>query len=189
MMPVLITERLTLRPWRPDDLPDLARLNGDREVMAYFPAPLSVEESAWMLDQLMEKTAGDGFGFAAVERRDTGEFLGFAGLNRPRYKAPLPFEPCVEIGWRLVRGAWGQGIASEAARTWLRFGFETLRLAEIVSFTAVVNERSRAVMERIGMTRDAEGDFDHPALAEGHRLRRHVLYRLQRDDFTRRSAP
>jgi RimJ/RimL family protein N-acetyltransferase len=99
----------------------------------------------------------------------------------PRFQAH--FTPAVEVGWRLATFAWGRGYATEAAREALRFGFEDAGLAEIVSFTAPVNERSRAVMRRIGMTHDPAGDFDHPALPPGHRLRRHVLYRLSRPDW------
>ena len=104
--------------------------------------------------------------------------VGFTGLAVPRH--PLPFQPCVEVGWRLARGAWGHGFATEAAREALRVGFDELGLAEVVSFTTVTNMRSRAVMERLGMVRDPAEDFDHPALAEGEPLRRHVLYRSVR---------
>ena len=105
--------------------------------------------------------------------------LGFVGLAVPRFDPPFPAtDPCVEIGWRLRRDAWGHGYASEAARESLRHGFETLALEEVVSFTAVANEPSRAVMRRIGLRHDPAGDFDHPLLEPGHPLRRHVLYRL-----------
>lgn len=91
---------------------------------------------------------------------------------------PAPFTPAVEIGWRLARSAWGKGYATEAARRALRFAFEDRGLDEVVSFTSAGNLRSQAVMERIGMTRDPAGDFDHPLVADGHPLKRHVLYRV-----------
>lgn len=113
-----------------------------------------------------------------MERRADGEFLGFVGLAAPSFAAP--FTPCVEVGWRLAPEAWGHGYATEGAREAVRFGFERLGLAQIVSFTVPANVRSRAVMERLGMTHDPADDFDHPNLPVGHPLRSHVLYRLAR---------
>jgi len=117
----------------------------------------------------------NGFGLWALEVRATGEFVGFTGLDVPEFEAH--FMPAVEIGWRLARSAWGQGYATEAARTALSFGFEEVGLVEIVSFTTPANRRSRAVMERLGMSHDPADDFDHPRLPPGHPQRRHVLYR------------
>jgi RimJ/RimL family protein N-acetyltransferase len=106
------------------------------------------------------------------------DFIGFVGLSVPTFEAH--FTPCVEIGWRLAQEHWGQGYATEAARAAIDFGFQKFELSEIVSFTVPDNLRSRAVMERIGMTRSPADDFDHPALPENHPLRRHVLYRKSR---------
>ena len=172
------TQRLLLRQWRESDLEPFARLNADPEVMRYFPAPLSREQSDAMVDRLSGHIEAEGWGMWALERRDTGEFIGFTGLGVPRQV--LPFQPCVEVGWRLAATAWGHGFATEAAREALRVGFDELGLTEIVSFTAVPNMRSRAVMERLGMVRDAAEDFDHPAVDVGHPVRRHVLYRKVR---------
>ena len=172
------TERLVLRQWREGDLEPFARLNADPEVMRHFPALLSREQADAMVDRLSGHIEAEGWGMWAVERRDTGEFIGFTGLGVPRQE--LPSQPCVEVGWRLARDAWGHGYASEAAREALRVGFDELGLAEIVAFTAVPNRRSRAVMERLGMVRDAAEDFDHPAVDVGHPVRRHVLYRTVR---------
>lgn len=176
----LMTARLRLRPWRQSDHEPFARLNGDAEVMRYFPAVLTRAESDAMIARAQQRTEEAGFCFQPIEEKVSGRFLGFVGLNRPAYPVPLPFDPCVEIGWRLSRGAWGKGYASEAARAWLRFGFETLGLEEIVSFTFAGNDRSRKVMERLGMTRDPADDFLHPMLAADHPLASHVLYRLSR---------
>ena len=93
-----------------------------------------------------------------------------------------PFTPAVEIGWRLSPAHWGKGYATEGAKAALRFGFEDLNLDQIVSFTVPANKPSWSVMERIGMVRDPSEDFDHPRLPVGHALRRHVLYRLKRED-------
>ena len=172
------TPRLRLRQWRESDRRPFAALNADPRVMEYFPALLSREDSDAMIDRCQSRFAERGWGNWAVEIVATGEFAGFAGLSVPSHV--LPFSPCVEIGWRLARGHWGRGLASEAAREALRIGFERLGLAEIVSFTALGNLRSRAVMERIGM-QDATENFEHPGVPEGHPLRPHCLYRLSRD--------
>lgn len=172
------TERLLLRQWREDDRDPFAAMNADPEVMRHFPSVLDREASDAVLDRLRAAVDEQGWGLWAVERLDTGQLLGFTGLSVPRH--PLPFMPCVEVGWRLARSAWGHGFATEAAREALRVGFDKLGLDEVVSFAVVGNTASRAVMERLGLTRDPADDFDHPALPVGHPLRRHVLYRLRR---------
>lgn len=167
------TPRLILRGWREADFEPFAALNADPEVMRHFPATMTREDSDALARAIQRHIDEHGFGLWAVERRQDGVFLGFTGLGRLRPENPLA--PGVEIGWRMARHAWGAGYASEAARAALAFGFEQ-GLAEIVSFTATENERSQAVMRRIGMTRAPERDFDHPSIPEGHRLRPHVVY-------------
>ena len=174
----LQTERLCLRRWLPSDRAPFAALNADPRVMEYFPAPLSRHESDALATRIEAHFAEHGFGLWAVEIPHVVPFAGFIGLAIPRFTAH--FTPCVEIGWRLAAAHWGQGYATEGARAVLRFGFETLGLNEIVSFTVPANHRSRRVMERIGMHHNPADDFDHPALPEGHLLRRHVLYRCAR---------
>jgi RimJ/RimL family protein N-acetyltransferase len=169
------TPRLRLRPWLASDLDPFAAMNADPAVMEFFPSLQSREASAASIAAWQAQWAEAGFSNWAVELLSSGEFIGFVGLSVPRRQ--LPFSPCVEIGWRLARPHWGQGFASEAAREALRFGFERLALSEIVSFTALANLRSRAVMERIGL-RNAYQDFEHPGVPEGHALRLHCLYRL-----------
>lgn len=172
----LTTERLVLRPWRDSDLVPFAALNADAETMRFFPAPLSRGESDALAERCQALIALRGWGFWAVERQEDGAFIGMVGLHVP---APeLPFSPCVEVGWRLARAHWGQGLATEGARAALAFGFDRLQLAEIVSFTTVTNAPSQAVMRRLGMRRDAT-TFEHPALLASHPLREHVLYRMQ----------
>jgi RimJ/RimL family protein N-acetyltransferase len=170
----LRTSRLLLRQWRDDDLEPFAALNDDPEVMRYFPRTQTRAESFTLIERQRALIAKQGWGLWAVDAPDG--FIGFVGLSEPRFEAH--FTPAVEVGWRLAKHAWGRGYATEAARAALAFGFGELGLDEIVSFTAVQNTPSRRVMERLGMTHDAAGDFDHPALAEGDPLRRHVLYRL-----------
>jgi len=171
----LRTLRLLLRQWRDEDREPFAGLNADPEVMRWFPAPLTRAQSDAFVDQQQELLAERGWGLWAVEAE--GGFIGFVGLAVPRFEAH--FTPAVEVGWRLARGAWGRGYATEAARAVVSFGFGEITLDEIVSFTTVGNDRSRRVMERLGMSHDPADDFDHPLLSDGHPMRRHVLYRLR----------
>lgn len=172
------TPRLRLRPWVAADREPFALLNADAHVMEYFPSPLTRGESDALSDRIQAHIETHGWGLWAVEVRGVASFAGYIGLCTPRFEAP--FAPCVEVGWRLARMFWGSGYASEGAAAALRFGFQTLDLSEIVSFTAAVNNRSIRVMERIGMRRDPADDFEHPDLPSGHRLRHHVLYRKMR---------
>ncbi|MBW4041324.1 MAG: GNAT family N-acetyltransferase [Acidobacteria bacterium] len=172
------TARLLLRHWREEDREPFAEMGADAEVMEHFPAGLSRAESDAFVDGIGALLERRGWGLWAVEELATGRFIGFTGLNEPGFEAP--FLPATEIGWRLRRDAWGHGYASEAARGVLAVAFEDLGLEELVSFTAVSNARSQAVMRRIGMTADPAEDFDHPAIAEGSPVRSHVLYRLRR---------
>jgi RimJ/RimL family protein N-acetyltransferase len=173
------TRRLVLRGWRDSDRDAFAAMNADPEVMRYLPEALSRERSDAMFARLTAHLDREGWGLWALQRVDTGEVAGFTGLAVPGHD--LPFQPSVEVGWRLARSAWGHGFATEAAREALGVGFDELGLAEVVSFTTVANTRSRAVMERLGMSRDPADDFGHPALARGHPLRPHVLYRIRAD--------
>lgn len=178
------TERLTLRVWRESDRDPFAAMNADPRVMEFFPTILSRTSSDAIIDASLEAFARRGFSQWAVELRNTGQFIGFVGLSSPRHV--LPFSPCIEIGWRLAHEFWGQGYATEAASETLRVGFAQLALAEIVSFTSLLNRRSRAVMERIGLVNSGQ-EFDHPAVPEDSPLRRHCLYRLNREEW--RSRP
>ncbi len=172
---VLRGARVLLRPWRDTDAADFAALNADPQVMEFFPSALGHDEAVAMMARMQARIDERGWGLWCADIE--GRCAGFVGLAEPTFDAH--FTPCVEIGWRLARWAWGQGYATEGARLALAHGFETLRLPEIVSFTAEGNLRSRSVMERLGMQRDPREDFNHPRLP-GHRLERHVLYRLRR---------
>jgi RimJ/RimL family protein N-acetyltransferase len=175
-VPLLATDRLVLRGWTDADKAPFATMNADPRVMELFPSVLSADESDALIARTMEAFREVGFGLWAVERRTDRALLGFVGLAAPAWVAA--FTPCVEIGWRLAFDAWGRGYATEAARAVLEFAFERLRLNEVVSLTTVANDRSRAVMERLGMSHDPADDFDHPRIPTGHPQRRHVLYRL-----------
>jgi RimJ/RimL family protein N-acetyltransferase len=172
------TERLNLRHWLPSDREPFARLNADARVMEHFPNVLSREESDQGVDRIESHFQKHGFGLCAAELRETGAFIGFVGLAIPSFEAH--FTPCVEIGWRLAAEYWSLGLATEGAREMVRYAFEVVKLNQLVSMTVPANMRSRRVMEKLGMTRDPSDDFDHPNLPDGHPLRHHVLYRLQR---------
>jgi ribosomal-protein-alanine N-acetyltransferase len=182
--PALETERLLLRRWRSSDEEPFAALNGDEEVMEHFPNVLTRAESDWMIADLEARFERQGYGLWAVEVRESGEMVGFVGLNVPTFAAP--FMPAVEVGWRLRKSAWGHGYATEAARASLSYGFSQAGLDEIVAMTTTTNSRSAAVMERLGMRRDPADDFEHPGIERGHPLRRHILYRLSADEWARR---
>ena len=175
---VLTTPRLILRHWREADIETFADLTADPRVMEHFQKTLSREESDAMAERVRGLFDEQGFGLWAVEVPGVADFVGFVGLNVPTFETH--FTPCVEVGWRLAYEHWGRGYATEAARRALNFAFDELDLEEVVSFTVPANVRSRGVMERLGMTRSPDDDFDHPVLPEGHRLRRHVLYRIGR---------
>ncbi|GAA0961873.1 GNAT family N-acetyltransferase [Kribbella koreensis] len=175
-MTALTTDRLLLRQWKDSDRETYAALNADPAVMEHFPNALTRAESDTMVDRLTAAIDERGFGFWAAEVRETGQFIGFIGLSVPSFEAS--FTPCVEIGWRLVKDAWGNGYATEGARASLAHAFGPLGLDEVLSFTTTTNKPSQRVMERIGMT--YVEDFDHPRLAAGHPLQRHVLYRITR---------
>ena len=172
----LRTDRLRLRRWLPADRAPFAALNADPRVTTYLPAPLSREESDILVAGIEAHFDRYGFGLWAVEICNVASFAGFVGLSVPRFEEH--FTPCVEIGWRLGAEYWGHGYATEAARAVLDIGFAAFELDEIVTFTVQANERSRRVMQKIGMRHNRADDFNHPLLPDGHPLRRHVLYRV-----------
>lgn len=180
-MAELRTKRLLLRQWRDEDLEPFAELNADPETMRYFPAPPHREQSDALAEHARGHIDEEGWGIWAVEVVGAASFIGFVGLARPSFEEH--FTPAVEVGWRLAREHWGHGYATEAGRAALGYGFEELDLDEIVSFTSGLNEPSRRVMERLGMSHDPADDFEHPRVPVGHPLRPHVLYRLSRADW------
>ena len=177
-MTELTTDRLLMRQWRESDREPFAAMNADPAVMEHFPALMTREQTDAFIDRISPAIDERGWGLWALEVRDTGRFIGFTGLSVPSFEAH--FTPAVEIGWRLAKEAWGNGYATEAARAALAHGFGPAGLEEIVSFTATTNLPSQRVMQRIDMTHDEADDFDHTRLPDGHRLQRHVLYRINR---------
>lgn len=174
----LITDRLILRSWRFEDREAFAEINADPRVMEHFPSTLTRDESDALADRIAAALARDGYGLWAVEVRGGAPFVGYVGLAAPTFEAA--FTPAIEVGWRLAAAHWGRGYATEAAAESLRVAFDVLGRDEVVSFTVPQNTPSRAVMERLGMTHDPADDFDHPRFLSDGRLRRHVLYRIDR---------
>lgn len=184
MSSTLPTASIRLRQWEPDDLDAYAAMNADAEVMRYFPSPLTRAQSAESMERQRQLIAERGWGLWVVDV--DGVFAGFTGLAVPTFAAS--FMPCVEVGWRLRREFWGRSIAFRAARQALDYGFGTLKLPEILTFTAAVNAPSRRLMERLQFARDGAGDFEHPRLEAGHVLRPHVLYRMSRERWSSLAA-
>ena len=179
----LRSPRLILRRWRAEDLEPFAAMNADPLTMRFMPGVLTRAESEALIARFEAHHAAHGFGIWAVEVPGVAALAGYTGLQKVSFDAP--FAPAVEIGWRLAPALWGRGYATEAAGLALRTGFEELNLDQIVSFTVAANTPSWAVMERLGMARDAAGDFEHPRLPHGHILRPHILYRLTRTAWNR----
>lgn len=183
---LLETERLILRRWAATDIPLMAIINADPLVMEHFPSIQDLTATKNMVERIKQHDEKYGYTLYAVETKDTHEFIGFVGLNQPLFEIPnfIPKSlPIVEIGWRLSSQHWGKGYATEAAKAVLHYAFTILNLGEIVSFTVVANTKSRRVMEKIGLSHSETNDFDHPKIAEGNSLRRHVLYRLNQERF------
>jgi len=174
---MLETERLVLRRWQDSDREPFAAMNADPRVMEFFPGTLTREESDRLIDDIESHFDNRGFGLFAAELKAERALIGSIGLHVASFQAH--FTPCVEIGWRIAVPYWGKGLATEGSLEVIRFAFEWLRLESLVSFTVPENVASRRLMEKLGMTHDPAEDFDHPKLPPGHRLRRHVLYRLK----------
>ena len=171
---VITTPRLKIRHWKDEDTEPFIKMNKDEEVMRFFPAVQSAKATIALIGRVHEHFNDYGYGPYAVERMDTGQFIGFTGFFHPRFKSH--FTPCVEIGWRLDKEHWNQGFATEAAIACLEHGFEILGLDEVYSFTATINLPSIKVMEKAGLKKT--GEFEHPDVPDGHRLKTHVLYKI-----------
>jgi RimJ/RimL family protein N-acetyltransferase len=182
--PALCTKRLLLRRWKDADREPFAQLSADPEVMQYRLAPLSHRESDNLIDESEASFERDGYGLWAVERIEDGRLLGFTGLGTSDFDAA--FCPAVDVGWTLARDVWGHGYATEGAGAALEYAFGLLHLQEVVAHTSEPNERSQAVMRRLGMTHDPEDDFDAPWYQPGHPRRRFVLYRINATEWARR---
>jgi ribosomal-protein-alanine N-acetyltransferase len=177
-VPTIESARLILRDWRDEDVEAFAAMNADPRVAEFLGGPFSRERSESSAAAIRHALECNGYGWWVIELRDGTPFAGVIALQKVPFEAP--FTPAYEIGWRLPFATWGRGYATEGANAALRRAFDTLRWPEVVAFTAEGNLRSRRVMERLNMTHDRVGDFDHPKLDPANVLRRHVLYRIKR---------
>lgn len=183
---ILTTDHLILRTWKASDIPLMASISSDPLVMEHFPAIQDIIATQALIDRINQHYEQFGYALYAVETKDTHEFIGFVGLNHPSFEIPN-FQPqslpIVEIGWRLSSQHWGKGYATEAAKAVLHYAFTELNLGEIISFTVVANSKSRRIMEKIRLHHSEADDFDHPKLEKSSPLKRHVLYRITRDNY------
>lgn len=180
MAPVTLrTDRLILRPWRDSDLAPFAAMSADPQVMEHFPATMTRTESDTMAETFRKGMEAEGYGRWVMELPGVAPFIGMTGISAVPYETH--FTPAHELAWRMAADFWGHGYATEAAQAAMAYGFEVLSLPEIVAFTVPANIRSQAVMQRLGMDRNPDDDFDHPRLPEGHPLKRHVLYRTTKE--------
>ncbi|MFQ0812921.1 GNAT family acetyltransferase [Brucella anthropi] len=178
-MIILETPRLIIRNWEDRDRDLFHRINSDDEVMRFFPFRRDRAQSDELFDRLRKMITETGLGFYALEEKESGQCLGFAGLARTDLEPHFP-DGTVEIGWRLATPFWGKGYVTEAGKALIEYAFGTLGLTEVVSFAVHDSDRSTAVMQRIGMSRDPGSDFDHPGVpGETPHLKRHVVYRIQ----------
>jgi RimJ/RimL family protein N-acetyltransferase len=175
----LETDRTILRPWTDSDLDPWVALNSDERVMEFFPSTYTRERAERSAALLRERLERDGYGWWVLEIKGGASFAGVIALQDVPFEAH--FTPALEVGWRLRHDHWGRGYATEGARAALEFAFSELQRDEVVAMTAALNEPSQRVMQRLGMTRDPNGDFEHPAVAAGHPIRPHVLYRIRRN--------
>ena len=171
------TERLLLREWLPADAAFYINMNQDAAVMEFFAAKLTEEQSILHIERIRKQIKNTGYGLFAIERKEDKAFIGFTGFSHPAFDAF--FTPCVEMGWRIAHHYWNKGYATEAAKACLVFGFQKMGWKDIYSFTSVLNTRSENVMKKTGMHK--EGEFDHPLLENGHRLLKHVVYKISQE--------
>lgn len=182
MTTILETNRLILRHWKEEDIIPFANMNADPIVMQYFQSTLSKDESHQLAEKLQNEIILRDIGFWALELKATKEFIGFTGLRHTDINTH--FTPCIEIGWRLAKEFWGKGLAYEAAFNSLMYGFKKLQLEEIVSYTPTQNFRSCNLMKKLNMKSDPKEHFAHPLLSNNHPLKKHILYRIKKLDFT-----
>ncbi len=175
----LETPRLVLRDWCDADVEPWSRMSADPRMMEFFPETYDRARSESSAAAMRAQLEADGYGWWAVEVKGGPAFAGIIALQL--VPAEMPFAPAMEVGWRLAFEVWGHGLATEGARAALSFAFERLRRDEVVALTAATNLRSQRVMQNLAMSRDPAEDFEHPKLEPGHPLRKHVLYRINRE--------
>ena len=173
------SERLGFRNWKISDLSDLLSINQDKEVMRFFPSLLDETQSIEFIERMQKQFEKNGFCYFVAEWLATHEFVGMIGLSEQNYEAP--FTPYVDIGWRLKPAFWHMGLATEGAKSCLKYGFQDIQLSKIFSVAPVINTPSIHVMKKIGM--EWQYNFDHSKLLSDNRLKSCVLYEIKKEDF------
>jgi len=168
----LTTPRLGLRNWLPSDLAPFIKMSRDEDVMQFFPKLLNEVESKDFIERMQFHFKEYGFCYFAVDELITGKFIGFVGLKHQDFKSN--YTPSVDIGWRLMKSAWGKGFATEAAKSCLEYAFSELKLNEVYAFATVKNKNSEAVMKKIGM--NYIDTFNHPFLNDYPELKACLVY-------------
>lgn len=184
MNAIIETERLLLRTWLPKDIEPYYLINQDPKVIEYLLGPLSQEKVETFITRANTQQKERGFTLWAVELKESQHLIGFIGLNYTDWESK--FTPAVEIGWRLGSQYWNKGYATEGAKAALKYGFEKMGLNEIISFTVPENVRSIQIMKKIGLKRDVHSDFSHPKLSLDHKLSKHILYRITKEEYLQR---
>lgn len=176
-MYLFTSERLGFRNWIDADIPKMAAINADPEVMEFFPSLQDLSQTQAFIERMQRQYDEKGFTYFATDLLETGEFIGFIGLSVPTFEAE--FTPCVDMGWRLDKKYWNNGYATEGAKRCLDYGLTVLQLDAIVAICPEINKRSEAVMEKIGMKKKFM--FNHPLLSDNARLQKCVLYQITTD--------
>lgn len=171
------SERLGFRNWMESDIQKMAAINNDPVVMEFFPGLRNAQQTREFVERMQKQYAEKGYCYFAVDRLDTGGFIGFIGISEQNFQSD--FTPCTDIGWRLARKEWGNGFATEGAKACLQYAFANTAITNIVSICPVINTKSEAVMEKIGMHK--QRTFSHPLLLDNERLKTCVLYNIQKD--------
>ncbi|MBS9781718.1 MAG: GNAT family N-acetyltransferase [Gammaproteobacteria bacterium] len=176
------TQRLILRQWQEKDKQHYAEINTDTEVMRYFPDIMTLTESDVQIEVMQAKIEKNGWGYWAVELKQTNELIGKVGLNPVELHSDIPETPFVEMGWRLAKKHWRQGYAYEAATACLDYAFNILELNSVYACTALTNIPSQQLMKKLGM-HNINQDFNNPKMKAGHTLSRYCLYKIEREHY------
>jgi RimJ/RimL family protein N-acetyltransferase len=177
------SDRLGFRDWLPCDIKVISEINSDPDVMEFFPNLQSMQETFEFIEKMQKQLVAEGFCYFAVDRLDTGEFIGFIGILKQSFAAD--FTPCIDVGWRLKRKEWNKGFATEGAKRCIEFAFQQLQIEKVNAIAPVVNVRSERVMKKIGMKKVKT--FKHPKLAGNERLQECVLYEIVNGSYTVKS--
>jgi RimJ/RimL family protein N-acetyltransferase len=173
---IIRTKRLGLRNWSKNDIPEMAKINSDPEVMKYFPSTYDLEQTKSFVKRMSGHCKEFNYCYFAVDLLETNAFIGFVGLMYQDYKAD--FTPCIDIGWRLSKYFWGKGYATEAAQACIDYAFNVLDLSKLICVAPVINDASIQVMKKIGMTH--KGNFDHPLLINEPEIKECALYEISK---------